>query len=193
MKMGKLEKLFVNSVGHSKSVSLRAERLLRHAQPAPCMRYLDVGTGNGTAAIEMARTYGLHVTGVDVDTEQVRLARQAAAGMNNVHFLALDGRDLPFADASFDIVSAFRVTHHIAAWHDAVAEMLRVIRPGGAFIFSDLVLPAPLAAFAEKVTQQAGFPNVAHLTEIVTRHGFSPSYTSRGAVHFDAVYHRAGA
>ena len=159
MKMGKLEKLFVNSNGHSNRVSRRAERLLSLADLAPYKKYLDVGTGNGVAPITMAQKYGLTATGIDVDSEQIKLAERASVGMRNVRFVTLDGTDLPFEDASFDIVSAFRVTHHIPDWQAALAEMMRVLAPGGYFVYSDFAFPAWLANFGAKlVNDRAGFP-----------------------------------
>ena len=141
MKMGVLEKLFVNSAGHSQSVGRRAEQLVRLANPQAGQRYLDVGTGNGAAPIYLARRYGLEATGVDVDPDQIALAEQASLGLPNVHFFTQDGTLLPFGDAQFDIASAFRVAHHIPNWQAALSEMVRVLKPAGHFVFADLLVP----------------------------------------------------
>ena len=66
MKMGKLEKLFVNNAGHSESVARQTEQMLRHVTVQPGQKYLDVGCGNGAAPIYVAQTFDLNVTGVDV-------------------------------------------------------------------------------------------------------------------------------
>lgn len=193
MKMGKLEKLFVNSPGHSQDVSRRAEKLLSHANPRPGQRYLDVGTGNGRAAIDMAAKHRLDVTGIDIDREQIRLAQASADGIANVHFMTLDGRDLPFANGAFDIVSAFKVTHHIAAWQEAVEEMIRVLRAGGYFVYADLVVPESAAALSTKFIKGVGFPTVAGLTRVVEANGLIPIHATRGAVHYEAVYRKCAA
>jgi demethylmenaquinone methyltransferase/2-methoxy-6-polyprenyl-1,4-benzoquinol methylase len=129
MKMGKFEKLFVNSSNHSQRVSNQAERLLRYVNLEPGLKYLDVGTGNGAAPIFVAKKYGLQVTGVDVDPEQIEVAESNSVDISNVHFFTVDSTQLPFEDNEFDIVSAFKVTHHIPNWKDALAEMLRVLKP----------------------------------------------------------------
>jgi ubiquinone/menaquinone biosynthesis C-methylase UbiE len=188
MKMNKLEKYFVNSSGHSESVSHRAEHLLNYAQPAPGKRYLDVGTGNGAVAVHMARTHQMDVIGVDVDPEQIQLAQAAAKGVSNVRFQTLDGRALPFDDGSFDIVSAFKVTHHIPNWQDALAEMLRVVKPGGYFVYADLLLPPRLAAIGERWIRSVGFPTAEGLTNIAAEQDYSLVYKSQALVLVDAVY-----
>lgn len=190
MKMGKLEKLFVNGLGHSRSVSRRAERLLSHTDPRPGQRYLDVGTGNGQTAIDMAVKHRLDVTGIDIDREQVRLAQASADGIENVQFMTLDGRDLPFADDAFDIVSAFKVTHHIADWQEAVEEMIRVLRVGGCFLYADLVVPESAAALGTKFIKGIGFPTIAGLTRVVEANGLYPIHATRGTVHYEAVYRK---
>jgi tRNA1(Val) A37 N6-methylase TrmN6 len=74
MRMGRFEKRFVNSAGHSRRVAEHAVQLLQAANPQPGQRLLDVGCGNGAAPIHAAKTLGLAVTGVDVDVEQIEAA-----------------------------------------------------------------------------------------------------------------------
>lgn len=190
MTMSNLEKQFVNAPGHSANVARQAERLLAYAQPAPGKRYLDVGTGNGAAAVHMARTYRMDVTGVDLDPAQIALAQEAGHDLLNVRFQTVDGRDLPFDDASFDIVSTFKVTHHIPNWQAAVAEMLRVVKPGGYFVYNDLVLPSWLATVAQKVIRFVGFPTVRGLAEIAPAE-FELVYESQALLSYRAVFCRS--
>ena len=190
MKMGKLEKLFVNSPGHSENVSRKAGELLRHADPAPGRRYLDVGTGNGRAAVDIAITYQLDVTGIDVDREQIQLARATARGVENVRFRALDGRNLPFDDGCFDIVSAFKVTHHMPGWPAAVEEMLRVLAAGGHFVYADLVVPQRVAAIGARIVKAVGFPTVSGLDRIAAANGLTLIHAIKGAIHYEAVYRK---
>jgi ubiquinone/menaquinone biosynthesis C-methylase UbiE len=56
MKMGKLEKFFVNRPGHSRRVSQHATKLLEFTNAREGQNYLDVGCGNGTAAIHISPT-----------------------------------------------------------------------------------------------------------------------------------------
>ena len=70
MKMGKLEKLFVNSPSHSQRVSQHAEKLLNLIDFKAGQKYLDVGCGNGAAPIYLAQKYQLDVTGIDMDPDE---------------------------------------------------------------------------------------------------------------------------
>jgi SAM-dependent methyltransferase len=89
-------------------------------------RLLDAGCGTGGNLLHLGRL--AWATGVDV-------AEEAAAGcrMRGVRAARAGLRALPFADAAFDVVTSFDVLYH--AWVDddraAVAEMARVLRPGG--------------------------------------------------------------
>ena len=76
--MASFEKLFVTSDRHSERVARHAQRLVRLAGPEPGQRVLDVGCGNGATAIQLAQTFGLDATGVDVDPDQIRRGRAAA-------------------------------------------------------------------------------------------------------------------
>ena len=90
MKMGRFEKSLVNSRMRSRRVSRHAERMLELAEFREGQAYLDVGCGNGAAPLRISRQYGLDVTGVDVDAEQIHLAREAVQrwrgrGVNIAH------------------------------------------------------------------------------------------------------------
>ena len=78
MQMTSLEKRFVNNPGHSRAVAEEAVRRLRHLPVQSSWSYLDVGCGNGAAALAIADAFGVHVVGVDVDPQQIALARAAA-------------------------------------------------------------------------------------------------------------------
>ena len=89
MKMSTLEKRFVNSPSHSQQVSHYAEKLLKLTNFKAGQKFLDVGCGNGAAAIYVAKKYGLHVTGLDVDPQQIRLAQEQSQHISNLRFLSL--------------------------------------------------------------------------------------------------------
>lgn len=113
-----------------------APKLVRFAQISPGARVLDVGSGTGVVALTAARA-GARVTGLDLTPELVEKAREnAAIARADVDFMEGDAEALPFADASFDcVVSQFG--HMFAPRHEVVvAEMLRVLAPGGVLAFS---------------------------------------------------------
>jgi ubiquinone/menaquinone biosynthesis C-methylase UbiE len=141
MKMGQLEKFIVNSASHSRRVSRHAEKMLQFAAVRPGQSYLDVGCGNGAAAIQIAKKLGLDVTGVDVDPDQIQAAKDAAGDLPNVQFLTADATRLPFNDREFAVVTTNKVTHHLPNWEIAVEEMIRVLRPNGYLVYGDLLFP----------------------------------------------------
>lgn len=158
MKMIKVEKRLVNSTAHNQKVAAAAGRRLRAVPTQPGQRYLDVGCGNGAAALRIAREFDLNVTGVDVDADRIELARLAASTSSAVEFFVVeffvaDATSLPLDDRSFDIVATNKTMHHIVAWEAAMTELVRVLRPGGYLVFADLVVPPWLAAIVEQLAR----------------------------------------
>ena len=192
MKMSRFEKVFVNGAGHSRQVARNAERLLAFAVPSPGQRYLDVGCGNGAAPLHLARSHGLEVVGVDVDPQQIETARRLGAGLARATFLTLDGSRLPFDDGEFDTVATHKVTHHVASWRSLLVEMARVLKPGGHFIYADLVYPPWLAAVGEKMSRSYGFPTVEAVESLLPRLGLHPLHSARSAMAYEAVCRLAG-
>jgi ubiquinone/menaquinone biosynthesis C-methylase UbiE len=92
---------------------------------------LDMGCGDGHISRLLAK-HGARVIGIDPTWNQIVVANQRAGGPAYARATA-DG--LPFADASFDAVLACLVFEHIDAVDEAVAEIARVVRPGGRFSF----------------------------------------------------------
>jgi ubiquinone/menaquinone biosynthesis C-methylase UbiE len=88
---------------------------------------LDVASGPGYAAARAAAR-GAEVTAIDVSPEMVELAASLHPG---VRFEVADAGALPFADASFDAVVANFLMPHVADLPGVVAELARVVRPGG--------------------------------------------------------------
>ncbi len=105
----------------------RQRQLLVHmCDPHPGEQVLDVGCGTGRY-LQWLAEMGLEVTGVDSSPEMVRAARArlAGSGEEGAVFLA-DGADLPFADDSFDLVTAITVLEFVEHPDKLIAEMLRV-------------------------------------------------------------------
>ena len=94
-------------------------------------RVLEIGCGAGTDFCEFARG-GAYVTGVDITTAAIDLTsrRLDAEGLTG-RVIRYDGRRLPFEAASFDLVYAFGVLHHTPFMDDLLADIYRVLAPGG--------------------------------------------------------------
>jgi SAM-dependent methyltransferase len=113
-----------------------APNLVRFAGIHAGSQVLDVACGTGVVALTAART-GARVQGLDLTPELIAHARENAALMKiEVNFQEGDAESLPFADASFDVVVS-QFGHMFAPRPEvAIAEMLRVLEPGGTIAFA---------------------------------------------------------
>jgi ubiquinone/menaquinone biosynthesis C-methylase UbiE len=102
-------------------------------------RAVDSGAGTGALAFALAPLVR-EVVGVDLDEERLEAARRLAPA--NVTFVAGDAAALPFEFGSFDIAGSLRVLHHAKRPELVVAELARVIRPGGRILLADQIAPA---------------------------------------------------
>lgn len=95
---------------------------------------LDIacGTGYGLALLKRSAK---SVTGVDVDIDAAREAL-SECNTNDTRVLLGDGTNLPFNDASFDIVTSFETLEHLHAGREFLAELKRVLKTGGTLILS---------------------------------------------------------
>ena len=107
----------------------RAVQLL---QPKAGGRYLDVGSGTGSDALALASEYSVETVGVDVSQTMVEEARRRGL---EAHVASAEA--LPFTDAAFDGTWADRTFQHLADPRTALAEMVRVTRPGGRVVVAD--------------------------------------------------------
>ena len=110
-------------------------RMLDLLRPSPGSHLLDVGAGTGAVALQARAWVGPAgtVTGCDVATAMVTLAKQLAAeqGITDVTFCQMDAERLDSPDASFDAVTCAFSLFQFPDMHQALAEMRRVLRPGG--------------------------------------------------------------
>lgn len=117
-------------------------RLVALAEPRPDWVALDVATGTGHMALALAPRV-LRVVGLDLTPEMLAEARALAGrrGIGNVCFELGDAHALPYADASFHLVTCRRAAHHFTDIGRALAEMARVLVPGGRLVVDDRSVP----------------------------------------------------
>jgi SAM-dependent methyltransferase len=97
-------------------------------------RILDAGCGSGPIFAAL-RERGAVLTGIDSSTRMLDLARQRLGASAALHFADL-GSPLPFPDGAFDDVIASLVLHYLEDWTAPLAELRRVLSPGGRLIVS---------------------------------------------------------
>jgi len=100
---------------------------------------LDMGTGQGLAAVELARQ-GNHVATIDISEENLRRSFLYAASESledMIEFYLENAEDLPFGEDDFDSVLMMNMLHHLSDFRAVAAELSRVIAPGGVLVIAD--------------------------------------------------------
>ena len=139
---------------------------------------LDVCSGMGGPARYLAHRIGCRVTGLDLTRSRYESAirlTQLAKLDRLVDFRLGDALNMPFEDASFDIVIGQEAWCHVPDKPRLIAECVRVVKPGGAIAFTDILQREPLQA-AELQRMQQGMP----FPTLETLDGYSALLTQRG-------------
>ncbi len=112
---------------------------------------LEIGSGSGTIAegLSSARP-GVSITATDLDPVMVDAATQRLKDNPHVTVQSADATRLPFDDGEFDAVVSCLMMHHVIEWEAAVAEIARVLKPGGLFVGYDLTR-TPVATVVHRV------------------------------------------
>jgi len=142
-------------------------------------RVLDVASGTGLAAFELAKKVGM-VEGIDFSPEMIAVAQRKARDMDvaNVRFSVQSAYELEFSDGEFDAVVIANAVHSMKTPERALAEARRVLKPDGL-----LIVPTPCHGETEETFRQiqkimeAGFRDYQlfsgdSLAELVENCGF---------------------
>ena len=145
------------------------ERLRTLLAPNGEERALDVGTGAGEIAIALAPLVR-QVIGIDLVAELLEEGRKRAPA--NVELIEANATALPFEPGSFDIVASARTFHHVPRPELVLAEMNRVLRPGGTMLVVDQLAPGdPLAAIELNTFERARDPSTTRVLADVDLRG----------------------
>lgn len=135
-------------------------RLIELLDPKAGGRYLDVGAGTGDDAAQLVELGACKVIALDSSSKMARTCRDRHGG---VKVVVGDAGHLPFASGSFDGCRADRVLQHLPDPASAIAEIVRVLRPGGRLVviapdFDTQVLELADQALARKVLRYRADP-----------------------------------
>jgi len=102
-------------------------------------RVLDVGAREGGFANVMMENFADYasIVGIDIDARALQVARDAF-DQENIRFAQMDAERIGFRDESFDTVSVALSLHHVANVPRILTGMMRVLRPGGHLIISEM-------------------------------------------------------
>jgi len=152
--------------GYGRAIRLELSRRLPSGRK---LRVLDVGSGFGINAAFLARSLpkGSEVWTVDPSPEVLDNAKKSlGADAARLRFREASAHDLGFDEGYFDAVVSVMVLHHVVALQPAIAEMARVLRPGGTLLAVDYK------------------PEASHKLDFKSRHEekdfFSPEAVARG-------------
>jgi SAM-dependent methyltransferase len=170
----------------------------------PGTRLLDVACGSGQLALIAARR-GARVTGVDIATNAIAAARgRAASERLDAQFDEGDAEDLPYPDASFDVVATMYGAMFAPRPERVAAELLRVCRPGGTFAMENWTregfvgtmfktfarfiappgMPAPVLWGDEQAVRDRFGAGVSDLRLTRVNYRFDYPFTPAGVVEF---------
>jgi demethylmenaquinone methyltransferase / 2-methoxy-6-polyprenyl-1,4-benzoquinol methylase len=126
-------------------LSLGNDRLWRIATtravaPRRGQRILDLAAGTGASSVALARS-GAEVVAADFSPGMIAEGMRRHAGIPNLEFVQADATDLPFADAEFDTVTMSFGLRNVNEPKTALAELLRVTKPGGRIVVCEFSHP----------------------------------------------------
>jgi SAM-dependent methyltransferase len=127
-------------------VMMAAEELIEALEVLPDERVLDVACGSGNAALAAARRSWTKTVGVDFVPALLERGRERAATERlDVEFVEGDAAELPFEDASFDVVTSVFGAMFAPDQEKAATELLRVCKPGGRIGMANWVPDSPIS------------------------------------------------
>ncbi len=149
---------FARVPGHLDAMQL----LVELSEVGPGDEVLDVACGPGLVACAFAR-HARQVTGIDLTPAMIEQARrrQREEGLANLRWEVGDAVPLPYADGSFSLVITRYSFHHLLSPRKALAEMIRVCRPGGRMMVADVAM-APAKAVAYDRLETIRDPSHTH-------------------------------
>ena len=145
--------------------------ILALVEATPTTSFLEPGVGTGLNILPLVRR-GYTVTGVDLSQAMLdQLRRKLRELPPNLRLMQADASKLPFPDASFDVVLTVHMIHTVSHWEEFLADIDRVLKPGGFYLNAQWITPparleferqfrAILAKYQETTVSHQGGPTV---------------------------------
>lgn len=161
MKLSRFGKLQMNNPARAAAQRrYSARHMLRLGGDLDGGTALEIGCGRGVGAEIILTTFGASsVVAFDIDPEMVDLARRRLASFGDrARVYVGDATVISDPDDAFHGVFDFGVIHQIVGWQEAVAEVARVLKPGGRFYFE--AVSTRFYRFAMNLAMERGTPDV---------------------------------
>lgn len=129
---------YVTSTTHSTGSDLPL--LIDWLKPTSNMIALDIATGGGHVAKHLSK-HVAEVIASDITKEMLNNTAKHLNSYENISYKVADAEELPFNDNTFDIVTCRIAAHHFPSSEKFIAEVYRVLKPGGQFLFIDNIAP----------------------------------------------------
>ena len=128
---------------HSRDETGRARRFLSEKMGTEQGRMLDICTGTGDVAIELAKNFDAPVIGVDFSAGMIKKAIDKARGLKNLHFLLANASELPFRENVFNGISCSHAFYEIKGEkrRETLKEIRRILKSGGRFCMMEHNIP----------------------------------------------------
>src|SRR5262245_24229912 len=126
-------------------------------------RVLELAAGNGEFAVQVALR-GFRVIAVDIDVQALRGAKDDDA--QDIEWVGGDATRLPFADSAFDVVVCNSALEHVADDARAVAEIRRVLRPGGRLILTTDSFPRRMSSWLRLTPAAWRHDDLQHVADL---------------------------
>ena len=101
---------------------------IRTTSPRVRGKYLDIGAGHGALIQLVSREFDVDATACDYTSDLMRVPQI------KVNIVDLNREALPYADATFDLITCTEVIEHLEHYRQTFREIFRILKPGGAFI-----------------------------------------------------------
>jgi SAM-dependent methyltransferase len=136
---------------------------------------LEIGAGVGVMSAQLLTLFPkFRMVATDCDTELVAMAEQVLAGFGRrASVQRADAAQLPFQDGRFDLVLSAAMLHHVIEWDRALAEAVRVLRPGGRLVGYDMLDTVPIRLMHLGERDTTSLLRAAQLTAALERLGLT--------------------